>query len=69
MRCPVCKAQLDDGTQCGRCRADLSALASVEEGGRPAEQHFPVPIVVAHGLAAATTLVLVLLASAGVGGS
>jgi hypothetical protein len=35
----------------------------------PAEQHFPVAIVVVHGLLAATTLVLVLLAAAGVGGS
>ena len=35
----------------------------------PAEQHFPIAIVGLHGLLAATTLVLVLLASAGVGGS
>src|SRR3954449_8172350 len=35
----------------------------------PAEQHFPVPIVALHGLLAATTLVLVLLAAADVGGS
>jgi len=35
----------------------------------PAEQHFPVPIVAAHGLAAATTLVLVLLSALKVGGS
>jgi hypothetical protein len=35
----------------------------------PAEQHFPVAIVGPHGLLAATTLVLVLLAAAGVGGS
>jgi hypothetical protein len=35
----------------------------------PAEQHFPIPIVVAHGLVAATTLVLVLLAVLKVGGS
>ena len=35
----------------------------------PAEQRFPVPIVALHGLVAATTLVLVLLAAAGVGGS
>jgi hypothetical protein len=35
----------------------------------PAEQHFPVPIVVVHGLIAATTLVLVLLAALDVGGS
>lgn len=36
---------------------------------RPAEQHFPVPIVALHGLLAAATLVVVLLAAAGVGGS
>ena len=36
-------------------------------GGEPAEQHFPVPIVVLHGLLAVTTLVLVLLTAAGVG--
>jgi hypothetical protein len=39
------------------------------EGAMPAEQHFPVALVGAHGLVAATTLVLVLLAAAGVGGS
>jgi hypothetical protein len=39
------------------------------EGGQPAEQHFPVALVGAHGLIAATTLVLVLLTAAGVGGS
>jgi len=33
----------------------------------PPEQRFPVPIVALHGLLAATTLVLVLLAAAGVG--
>jgi hypothetical protein len=33
----------------------------------PAEQHFPVPIVALHGVAAVTTVVLVLLAAAGVG--
>ena len=37
--------------------------------GRPAEQHFPVAVVGLHGVLAATTLVLVLLAAAGVGGS
>jgi hypothetical protein len=36
---------------------------------RPAEQNFPVPIVVAHGVLAATTLVLVFLTAVGVGGS
>jgi hypothetical protein len=35
----------------------------------PPEQHFPVPIVGLHGALAATTLVLVLLTAAGVGGS
>lgn len=34
---------------------------------QPAEQHFPVAIVGLHGLLAATTLVLVFLAAAGVG--
>jgi hypothetical protein len=33
----------------------------------PAEQHFPVPVVAVHGVLAATTLVLVLLAAAGIG--
>jgi hypothetical protein len=39
------------------------------EGSMPAEQHFPIPIVAAHGLVAATTLMLVLLAALKVGGS
>ena len=39
------------------------------EGSVPAEQHFPVAIVVVHGLVAATTLVLVLLTALKVGGS
>jgi hypothetical protein len=43
--------------------------AGGNEGGTPAEQHFPVPIVMAHGVLAATTLVLVLLAALDVGGS
>lgn len=37
--------------------------------GQPAEQHFPVPIVALHGLAAVTTVVLVFLTAIGVGGS
>ena len=36
---------------------------------QPAERRFPIPIVAAHGLVAAATLVLVLLTAAGVGGS
>jgi hypothetical protein len=43
--------------------------AALGEGTVPAEQHFPIPIVGAHGLIAATTLVLVLLTALGVGGS
>ena len=35
--------------------------------GEAAEQRFPVPIVGLHGLLAATTLVLVFLAAAGIG--
>lgn len=46
-----------------------SFVAPVAAGGqasaRPPEQHFPVPVVVLHGLLAATTLVLVLLAALG----
>jgi hypothetical protein len=35
--------------------------------GRPAEQHFPVPVVAVHGLLAVVTIVLVLLTALGVG--
>ena len=49
--------------------AGLGAGPTVSEGAMPAEQHFPVPIVAVHGLAAATTLVLVLLTALDVGGS
>jgi ABC-type Na+ efflux pump permease subunit len=46
--------------------------AAMSAGGNPegaAEQSFPTPVVVLHGVLAATTLVLVLLTAAGVGGS
>jgi len=46
----------------GAGRASTTTLATAE-GEEPAEQHFPVAIVGAHGLLAATTLVLVLLAA------
>jgi len=49
-----------------RRRALDPAAAGVDT---PAEQHFPVSIVGLHGLLAATTLVLVLLTAADVGGS
>jgi hypothetical protein len=35
----------------------------------PAERHLPVPVVAAHGVLGAGTLILVLLAAIGVGGS
>ncbi|MEU9393010.1 hypothetical protein AB0D86_23805 [Streptomyces sp. NPDC048324] len=35
----------------------------------PAERHFPLPVVLAHGLFAVVTLVLVLLTALGIGGS
>jgi hypothetical protein len=42
-------------------------VAVAEGGDTVAESHFPVPVVGLHGLLAATTLVLVFLAAAGVG--
>jgi hypothetical protein len=48
-----------------------ATAGAAEAGGatraRPPEQHFPVPVVVLHGLLAATTLVLVLLTAIGAG--
>ena len=44
-------------------RAPVAAGGQVSAG--PPEQHFPVPVVILHGLLAATTLVLVLLAALG----
>ncbi|MFL5820419.1 MAG: hypothetical protein ACJ76S_07020 [Solirubrobacteraceae bacterium] len=38
-------------------------------GGQPAEQRFPVPVVILHGLLAVATLALAVLTAAGVGGS
>jgi hypothetical protein len=35
----------------------------------PPERHFPVPVIIGHGIFAATTVVLVLLTTLGVGGS
>jgi hypothetical protein len=31
MRCPVCRAENDQGPQCRRCRADLELLFAIEE--------------------------------------
>jgi|ERR671936_2375778 hypothetical protein len=49
--------------------ASGSTVAVSGRGDRPPEQHFPIPVVVLHGLLAVTTLTLAILASAGVGGS
>jgi hypothetical protein len=46
-----------------------ATAAGPSEDATPAEQRFPVAVVALHGLLAATTLVLVLLTAAGVGGS
>lgn len=46
----------------------LPAAASPTDSG-PAERHFPVPVVGAHGLLAVATVILVLLTALGVGGS
>jgi hypothetical protein len=35
--------------------------------GGPAERHFPVAVVAGHGALAVTTIVLVVLAAAGIG--
>lgn len=50
--------------------AGPAAAAVPGAGGTvPAERHFPVPVVLAHGLFAVATLVLVLLTALGIGGS
>jgi hypothetical protein len=46
-----------------------TAPAATAVAAGPAERHFPVVIVLGHGLLAATTLVLVLLTVLGVGGN
>lgn len=45
------------------------ATAPAPEGETPAERHLPVVVVVAHGLLAVVTVVLVLLTMLGVGGA
>jgi hypothetical protein len=34
MRCPVCRADVEQGPSCRRCRADLSLLFALEERRR-----------------------------------
>jgi hypothetical protein len=50
-----------------RQRQTRMAPAMGADQAAPAEQHFPVPIVALHGLAAVTTVVLVFLTAIGVG--
>lgn len=52
-----------------RRQARGAATTEVVAADTPPEQHFPVPIVALHGVLAVTTVVLVLLTAAGVGGS
>ncbi|PWI06907.1 hypothetical protein DIZ27_30350 [Streptomyces sp. NWU339] len=49
--------------------APTAATVQGADGTVPAERHFPVPVVLAHGLFAVVTLVLVLLAALGIGGT
>ncbi|MEU7473781.1 hypothetical protein AB0A94_35645 [Streptomyces sp. NPDC044984] len=49
--------------------APTSAAAPGTDAAVPAERHFPLSVVLAHGLFAVVTLVLVLLTALGVGGS
>ena len=50
-----------------RRRQSTGAVAEAVNPGTPAEQHFPVSVVGLHGLLAVTTVVLVFLATIGVG--
>jgi hypothetical protein len=50
-------------------RQPRASTGSGSVEAEPAERHLPVPVVVAHGLFAVVTVVLVLLAALGVVGS
>ncbi len=56
------------GRQVGGIATAGAPLTAMVEGSLPAEQHFPLTVVAAHGVAAAATLVIVLLAALQVGG-
>jgi hypothetical protein len=36
MRCPVCRAEVEEASECRRCRADLSLLVELEKQRRNA---------------------------------
>jgi hypothetical protein len=61
---PAVRAPVTDPSGDGTAGIHLANRA----GTAPAERHLPVPVVVAHGLLGAATLVLVLLAALGAGG-
>ncbi|MGE5293020.1 MAG: hypothetical protein ACM3ML_38725 [Micromonosporaceae bacterium] len=48
-------------------KKDAAAANTLREPERPAESHFPIGIVAAHGGFAVSTLILVLLATLGIG--
>lgn len=50
-------------------RSAAAGTATTGQQPEPAERHFPVPVVVGHGLFAVVTVVLVLLTALGIGGS
>jgi hypothetical protein len=52
-----------------RATAAAGTPGTTAEDTVPAERHFPVAVVLAHGLFAVVTLVLVLLTALGIGGS
>ncbi|WP_053847363.1 hypothetical protein [Streptomyces sp. NRRL B-24085] len=52
-----------------RARAAAPAAAVAAGQDVPAERHFPLAVVLAHGVLAVVTVVLVLLSALGVGGS
>ncbi|MFF7975682.1 hypothetical protein [Streptomyces sp. NPDC007905] len=55
-----------------RATAGVTPAAATADGADdavPAERNFPLPVVMAHGLFAVLTLVLVLLTALGIGGS
>ena len=55
--------------------APVAAMATADAGGPhggvavPPERHFPLPVVIGHGILATATIVLVLLTALGFGGS
>ncbi|MEU2711545.1 hypothetical protein [Streptomyces sp. NPDC007205] len=66
---PVYRDRATAGTAPAAGMAPAAATAAGAEGVVPAERNFPLAVVLAHGLFAVVTLVLVLLTALGIGGS